>query len=465
MKLLNKYIEMSENIEILKQYAETGTGKYGKMFKFINTNYRLISSIITNYNTFKVIDGIDRANWELNTNHGQENLKQHTVNMLQMKLFSKDERIYYKTQKGETLEKISDEYEENEKWLLVYMLILDAYFENCPNYILERTKEIIEDFQVYNNDIKNITEVISKFIVFSDTMDIYELFEQEYIYMDTFFLPFEDNDFLALYNQSNKEEKEELFEYVKENYRNRDYKCILSKKYKPSGVYNRNMVRDNAKLLYITSFINNTNFRDFSDFTNKIVDYYKTIEPTIDTGKLKQFIFKHHKPVFEMIYINALRPEILDENRINDLEATAETIAEIEKSKIDDTTSNNIEQLNKISGILKKKAKERVEYKCELEELCTCESHYFTSKETKKNYVEIHHFIPREFSNDFEKTIEVIENYVSLCPRCHRMIHKAVDRERDVLIAFLFNKRKGSLDLKGLKISLDEIKKYYKIEG
>ena len=78
--------------------------------------------------------------------------------------------------------------------------------------------------------------------------------------------------------------------------------------------------------------------------------------------------------------------------------------------------------------------------------------------------MEIHHLIPREFSNDFENSIEQIENYVSLCPRCHRFLHFAVDRERKMALHYLYLKRIESLNLKGIGIEEKMLKEYYKIE-
>ena len=82
-----------------------------------------------------------------------------------------------------------------------------------------------------------------------------------------------------------------------------------------------------------------------------------------------------------------------------------------------------------------------------------------------KNYLELHHLIPREFRNDFSYSIEVLANYVTLCPRCHRQIHLAVDRERKHLINALYEERKGRLAIVGLGLDLSVIQDYYKIEA
>lgn len=78
--------------------------------------------------------------------------------------------------------------------------------------------------------------------------------------------------------------------------------------------------------------------------------------------------------------------------------------------------------------------------------------------------MEIHHFIPREFANDFDYPIEVLENYVALCPNCHRKIHLAVDSERKHMINIIFNLRQELLAKKGLVITLQDLYNYYKID-
>ena len=82
-----------------------------------------------------------------------------------------------------------------------------------------------------------------------------------------------------------------------------------------------------------------------------------------------------------------------------------------------------------------------------------------------QNYLEIHHLIPREFSNDFDTSIEILENYIVLCPKCHRKIHLAEDNERKHMINILFNNRVNLLNAKGINIELEQLYKYYNIES
>jgi len=463
MSLLEEYIKLSNNKDAFYKYYSCAnkTLTYGNMFYFRQTSFRYIMNFKDSYNIFKKVDGIDRSKWEKSKSYNQHLDKHRTVRMFGSKLFSKNERTYYKTEKGLVMDQIitnEQEFSEEEKWILVYLLILDSYFDNTINYILNRTECIFENFIASGIEEKDIILSI-KNIIASKIKKKEQLINQNYLYMDTFYQPYNNEyDFLSIYNNSSDTEKQELYEYIKDNLKNKKSNCIISKKYEDSGNYTIEMLVENAKILFITNYINKMSNISFEEFVKSVISKYSEIE-IIDTGKIINFILKN-RDIFKIIYFNIFNIDYLEIDKPEkDNEET-----DVEEGKIDDTSVKNIETLKRISNVLKKKAKERTNYKCELEELCGCNKFYFTSKETKQNYLEIHHFIPREFSNEFEKSIEVIENYIALCPRCHRMIHLATDRERKILINAIYNKRKQSLETKGLKISLEQIEKFYNIE-
>ena len=131
--------------------------------------------------------------------------------------------------------------------------------------------------------------------------------------------------------------------------------------------------------------------------------------------------------------------------------------------RIDDTTIVGKQQLKSIFAMRKKIAREKSGYKCELETYKGCK--YFTSKTTKQNYVEVHHFVPREFRNNFENSVDVLANYITLCPHCHRMIHLATDRERVDIIRFIYSQRKERLKRCGLEVQFEELLSFYNVEG
>ncbi len=129
---------------------------------------------------------------------------------------------------------------------------------------------------------------------------------------------------------------------------------------------------------------------------------------------------------------------------------------------IDPIDTEGKEKLKEVSDTLKRIARQESQYHCIMEEYSGCR--YFTSKETKQNYLEVHHLIPHAVANRFTNSIEVLANYVPLCPTCHRRIHLAVDREREDMIRVIYNKRKKNLEDKGIVIErIDELFNFYGI--
>ncbi len=105
-----------------------------------------------------------------------------------------------------------------------------------------------------------------------------------------------------------------------------------------------------------------------------------------------------------------------------------------------------------------KEALVKAQYKCEHDN-----SHKtFTHPATGKNFMEAHHLIPMEFQEYFVNSIDFPENIISLCPNCHRAIHKADFNEIEKMITTFCGKRLDSLKKRGIKVSLKKIISYYK---
>ena len=78
--------------------------------------------------------------------------------------------------------------------------------------------------------------------------------------------------------------------------------------------------------------------------------------------------------------------------------------------------------------------------------------------------MEAHHLIPTEFQDDFEHSIDVPENIISLCPTCHRLFHHASDCEKKEIIEKFFDKRSAALSFeRGVMIKKDTLLRYYKV--
>lgn len=98
---------------------------------------------------------------------------------------------------------------------------------------------------------------------------------------------------------------------------------------------------------------------------------------------------------------------------------------------------------------------------------CEIDSNHksFIRKSNGKNYTEAHHLIPMEFQDNFEYSLDVEANIVSICSNCHNCLHYGLDKEKILLLEQLYNNRIDRLNKVGLSVTFDELKKFYKIES
>lgn len=91
----------------------------------------------------------------------------------------------------------------------------------------------------------------------------------------------------------------------------------------------------------------------------------------------------------------------------------------------------------------------------------------FPSKKTNKSYMEAHHLIPvcyqKEIWEKYHVNIDCVENLVSLCPTCHKAFHYGTNEVKDKMIEEVYKICAPKYHAIGLKITLEEIKKIYKL--
>lgn len=475
MNLVDFYRELSLNPKFFEKYYSTSSKSYGKIFSFISTNYRGIlikarnklQGFAQGFRVLENVEGVKRSEWLHATTASQEVEKQHVVNMRKSEFFRVVNDAYVKTSRGIVFKKlITDAHLKHEEQnLICLILLLAGYFSDTPNYIVERTKKF---FQCCNRAGYSDEEVLSAQENFiskaKTTTHIYDLFGQDYIYMDSFFMDYDTIDFLKMYKDAPPSEKLELHNYIFSMYRTKRYTskqegCVISYKFKPGGNYVKNTIVDNAWILYVVKHIIDSNCSDFDIFITEAILSYKKLF-AINEARVRSFIYNTDKnrSVFQVIFCKVTNTPISPLSVAKDLKP--EELAELSLS--DATDAEGAIALDTVNVSLKKLAKLNANYQCALEKCEMCK--YFTAKESNHNYLEIHHLIPREFANDFDSPIEILDNYVALCPNCHRKIHLAVDKERLHMINTLYMDRKDKLSEHGLNIELKELYRYYKID-
>jgi hypothetical protein len=77
-------------------------------------------------------------------------------------------------------------------------------------------------------------------------------------------------------------------------------------------------------------------------------------------------------------------------------------------------------------------------------------------------YTEPHHLILISKHDDFDYSLDVEENIVSLCSHCHNLLHYGRKEDKKPILIKLLNDRKDALRKVGLEIDLDRLMEYYK---
>ena len=109
------------------------------------------------------------------------------------------------------------------------------------------------------------------------------------------------------------------------------------------------------------------------------------------------------------------------------------------------------------SASIAREALEESNYTCVLDN----RHNTFKTKSLDRNYVEAHHLIPLKYHNDFNYSLDIHANIISLCPNCHRMIHLGKMNEVSSMLEILYKNRKEALLEVGLELSLEELKSFY----
>ena len=96
-------------------------------------------------------------------------------------------------------------------------------------------------------------------------------------------------------------------------------------------------------------------------------------------------------------------------------------------------------------------------FKCEVDA-----SHVtFISKVSCKPFMEAHHFIPMEYQESFNVSLDVPENILSLCPNCHREFHHADNEAKKNLVMKFFKERNKQLETRGIYVDVQSLIELY----
>lgn len=127
---------------------------------------------------------------------------------------------------------------------------------------------------------------------------------------------------------------------------------------------------------------------------------------------------------------------------------------EVQATTTSDTTGRTIPKRNPKKAV---EALVLANYKCEFNST----DRTFTRKNGKE-YTEPHHLIPISKYKDFDRSLDVKENIVSLCSHCHNLLHYGRFEDKKEILEKILNDRKKRLEDYGIFTSFEELLVYYK---
>lgn len=257
------------------------------------------------------------------------------------------------------------------------------------------------------------------------------------------------------------------------------------------------LIRNNTELFIITSksISINTKFDNY---------FYENFMVKYDIEEMNEILYRDVDYSYFLYNIQDFNINLIDEpetlvqtktyeefanEKLNDKEIIETEDSDEEKDdkyieKIDDINENNVNTdvavgAYKIAPI--KHGKETVSEKYKRNPLlgkiaiqnayycCEHNSRHetFLSAKTHKNFMEAHHLVPVKFQqkiwNEYEINVDCVENIVSLCPTCHRAFHNGTKEVKAEIIESIYEKLLPRYKSIGFDISLEEIKKLYKV--
>ena len=91
---------------------------------------------------------------------------------------------------------------------------------------------------------------------------------------------------------------------------------------------------------------------------------------------------------------------------------------------------------------------------------CVDPSHVTFLTKNGHQYMEAHHLIPMAAQDEFDTSLDVDANIVSLCPLCHRKLHHGKDNQAE--LKKLYDLRKDLLEKSGIEIDFEKLASFYK---
>lgn len=389
------------------------------------------------------------------------------TNLLRAKLFVIRNGVLAVTAKGKLLLDIAKSgFNQREKWILFLLLTLDSHYHFRLNDIINNINDVFGQLMNAGYSKSELYAMLNTSLSVKEH-NFEHAFSTDFLILGTLFF---DKEFLIKYRNSNIEAKVRLHNYILKNYLDGSHQCVLSYRFRKSEIPMQRALIESAKTLY---YLDNL-LSAFPSSVGKMADILLTAyneKFKINIRKLFRFIIENEQ-IFTMIYINVFgKPEETyednDYNRrlfnMRKESLSDEEVLKLLNESIDYTTSDTVSLMGRISILFSTYSKQETGYKCLLDSVYNCR--YFTGANSDKNYLESHMLIPRAFATEFDRSIEILSNYIPLCPHCHKRLHLAEAQVCAEILNQLFILRKDALTNAGIRIDFNKLLTMYGLDN
>lgn len=256
--------------------------------------------------------------------------------------------------------------------------------------------------------------------------------------------------------------KTDLEEYINNNVNNAGYKKKLIRHFNKLEVWHR--LRDLDVSEYREKYLNLKG----DEFNSKLSqEGYPVYEPKPSNRDAYSNV---HKYLVEVI----LKKEVIHKKKQNDysIEEKDTVDSKVLSNKSTGFSWNNKpkeKNFNEYSKASSQKYKRdttvavnaliRANFLCEYDN----SDRVFLRKGSRdRHYTEAHHLIPLSEHNNFEYSLDIEENVVSLCSHCHNLLHYGRYEDKKIILEKLYNERVDVLRKCGINITFEQLFNYYK---
>ncbi len=439
-----------------KNFISCKHTKQTRLFGFITTNIRNIGSIVYYIKELvpKYLEFEKENNFKGWSDYCKNNLirdkqkykRLELAKILFRNVFIEDDKNYYKNsninKNAKIFYNILEDYNENILELFLSFYLLDGKYFDIEKQPLNDIERIIN---LYNGDleqdcidyIKNNkkNKLFFSLLFFNKTDKLFE---------DVFYFLIENNE---KYIKNELDYLRYIFEKENNIFKNKILNAGGEKNFKHDAfiVLNYLIFKNISKNNYNEFLLNKT------ETTRIIIDQYVEKIFSYNLNKFLNIDYKYKEDIKSLLY------------KYKDL------IYSVFFFSLNLTEEEEIKVLNcKRKQNIKFEAMDRYNYKCFMH-ICGCdeewhEKSYFKNKHNKI-FLEGHHVIQIENSKLFEKSLDVIENIIPLCPNCHRKIHNAENKIVGEMLKIIYNKLdKKALMKKGIFTDLNTLASFYGLE-